>query len=334
MGEPVFLILSSESECGGIERVRGHVRNILNEAGKIVEFKFSTSFPYLSPVETLKMLGYYSICRRIFLMHTAFLQIPFLPKSKSVVFFHGIELQRPKYVRALQHSDSVEAFANTQETAQLARNAGFSGSIQTVFYPGLFTQGKSEAEFHSKAKQSSNPLNLLTVARLSKSDRYKGHRLILQALESVVDKCPDFHWHIVGDGDDKSTLEREMQASRLRGQITTYGFISDEELREMYRQADVFCLPSTDEGQGLVYLEAISSKLPVVALKHGAITELLPDQSSYFASENTASDLSQKLRRAITDSKLRAETAKRAFEHVQNLDIYSRFKTLILEATN
>ena len=69
---------------------------------------------------------------------------------------------------------------------------------------------------------------------------------------------------IAGDGDDRHHLEECAAREGVRDVVRFVGHVPDDELPDLYRAADVFVMPSTGEGFGIVFLQALASGLPVM----------------------------------------------------------------------
>ena len=106
---------------------------------------------------------------------------------------------------------------------------------------------------------------ILTVSRLAALERYKGHDKIIAALPLIRARCPQVLYLIAGEGDDRQRLETLAQQSGVAQLVRFTGPISPQELQGIYGLADVFAMPSTGEGFGIVFLEAAASGLPIVA---------------------------------------------------------------------
>ena len=106
---------------------------------------------------------------------------------------------------------------------------------------------------------------LLTVSRLAAAERYKGHDRVIKALAQLLPVHPDLVYVIAGDGDDRQHLEMLAESEGVREDVRFVGYVSDEELPDLYRAADVFVMPSTGEGFGIVFLQALASGLSVIA---------------------------------------------------------------------
>jgi len=128
------------------------------------------------------------------------------------------------------------------------------------------------------AGHGERPPVVLTVSRLARSDRFKGHFDIARCFGRVLERRPDATWVVVGDGDDLPALRAECRRLGIDGAVTFTGPIGDGELIALYRTAAVFALPSyadadadppVGEGFGLVYAEAGAFGLPIIAATPG-----------------------------------------------------------------
>ncbi|NEQ42619.1 MAG: glycosyltransferase family 4 protein [Leptolyngbya sp. SIOISBB] len=118
---------------------------------------------------------------------------------------------------------------------------------------------------------------ILTVCRLGgESPLYKGYEHIIRVLPQLKEHFPDIQYVLVGKGSDLKRIQQLVQALNLQDNVILTGFVSDEDLPAYYNLCDVFAMPSTGEGFGIVYLEALSSGKPVLAgNQDGAIDPLL-----------------------------------------------------------
>jgi glycosyltransferase involved in cell wall biosynthesis len=116
---------------------------------------------------------------------------------------------------------------------------------------------------------------LLTVGRLSASERYKGVDEVLELMPRLIREIPNLRYVIVGDGDDRGRLKSKAAQLGVRDQVVFAGWVSDQETPDYYRTADAFVMPGRGEGFGIVYLEALACGVPVVASCADASAEVV-----------------------------------------------------------
>lgn len=105
---------------------------------------------------------------------------------------------------------------------------------------------------------------LLTVARLRSSDFYKGVDVTIQALPQIAKIFPNVKYLVVGRGDDRPRLAQLAADLGVAERVIFAGFVPTENLAAYYQLADAFVMPS-QEGFGIVYLEALACGIPVLA---------------------------------------------------------------------
>jgi glycosyltransferase involved in cell wall biosynthesis len=82
---------------------------------------------------------------------------------------------------------------------------------------------------------------------------------------------------VVGTGPELERLRRQADDLALGGRAEFLGHVPFDRLAAEYRRADVFCLPSRQEGFGIVFLEAMAAGLPIVAARAAAVPEVVLD---------------------------------------------------------
>jgi glycosyltransferase involved in cell wall biosynthesis len=88
---------------------------------------------------------------------------------------------------------------------------------------------------------------------------------------------PEAVLRVVGTGPELQRLRRQARDLGLDGRVEFLGHVPFERLAAQYRRADVFCLPSRQEGFGIVFLEAMVAGLPIVAARAAAVPEVVLD---------------------------------------------------------
>lgn len=108
---------------------------------------------------------------------------------------------------------------------------------------------------------------LLTIGRLAASEAYKGHDRVLRCLPELQRRFPRLLYLIAGSGDDQLRLEELAKQLKVAKSARFLGQVANEKLVELYSAADLFVMPSTGEGFGIAFLEAMACGTPALGLK-------------------------------------------------------------------
>ncbi|MEY8239674.1 MAG: glycosyltransferase, partial [Cycloclasticus sp.] len=128
----------------------------------------------------------------------------------------------------------------------------------------------SQAEARARLGLGENDYVFGTIGRLVK---VKGHTFLLKSFAQTLQHVPNAKLVIIGDGGLRDELNMEIEQLGLSGKVVMAGHI--ESAYQLMSALDVFVLPSLEEGFGLVLLEAMVAKLPVVASKVGGIPDVV-----------------------------------------------------------
>lgn len=105
---------------------------------------------------------------------------------------------------------------------------------------------------------------LMTVARLWSGDIYKGVDVTIRAISAIAQVFPEVKYLVIGRGDDQPRLAQLAQDLGVTDRVIFAGFVPTADLVNHYRVADAYIMPS-QEGFGIVYLEAMACGKPVLA---------------------------------------------------------------------
>jgi phosphatidylinositol alpha-1,6-mannosyltransferase len=196
------------------------------------------------------------------------------PSAKQVLMVYGDEVWlRPSTARRWIVSRVIDRIAAVTEfTAQEMRKAYRLEEEQFTILP-CAVDPLADGQLPSTQGQKV----MLTVSRLAINAKAKHIDQVLRAVPAIRKDHPDMEYVIVGDGDLRPQLEQLSADLGLDGYVKFAGWLGDKERDELYSRADLFVLPSTQEGFGIVYLEAWRFGLPVVAGNAGAAPEVVAD---------------------------------------------------------
>jgi phosphatidylinositol alpha-1,6-mannosyltransferase len=141
---------------------------------------------------------------------------------------------------------------------------------------------------------------LLTVSRISLDDRYKGHHRVLAVMADLLREYSDLVYVVAGEGNGMEKLQHLALEQGLADHVKFIGRVSDAQLPDLYRAADVFVMPSTEEGFGIVFLEAMRSGIPVIGGNgDGSMDPLRDGTAGYAVSCENRGELLGAIRSAI-----------------------------------
>jgi glycosyltransferase involved in cell wall biosynthesis len=145
----------------------------------------------------------------------------------------------------------------------------------------------------------------------------KGLPTLLEAAKKVVKERTDTKFLIVGEGPLKAPLSHAIASAGLMGNFRFLGNLSEEQLPQIYNCADVFVLPSIQEGQGIVLLEAMASGVPVVAFDIGGVNEAVCNgETGLLVELGNVKALGQAVLKFLADSMLREQFGRFATKRV------------------
>lgn len=254
-----------------------------------------------------------------------------------LLYFHGEELCYTETSRQLKWMTNrilkqcAVVVVNSENSRAIAiERLGVAGDKLRLMHPGVdherFAPANPDVSIRRRLGWEGR-LVLLSVSRLQKR---KGHEHLIRALPAIRRQFADVLYAIVGDGQERTDLERLVNELKLQECVRFYGEPSEAEMVEYYQQCDIFILPNCQigddvEGFGIVLLEAQACAKPVIAGDTGGtadalelgVTGQLVDPRDRLAITRTVCDL-------IGDSSLRTSmgiAARRMVEREYRWDM-------------
>ncbi|MBI2956825.1 MAG: glycosyltransferase family 4 protein [Acidobacteria bacterium] len=167
---------------------------------------------------------------------------------------------------------------------------------------------------------------LLSVCRLAAAERYKGIDDVLAVLPALRRQFPALRYVIVGEGDDRPRLEEKARELRIADIVTFTGYLSPSALTAHYASCSAFVLPSSGEGFGIVFLEAMAHSKPVVAAHHGGVPEVVLDgETGLLVPWGNREALLQALSRLLSDDAQRERLGAAGRQRLEENFSFERF---------
>ncbi len=192
--------------------------------------------------------------------------------------------------------------ANSQGLKDLALKTNPQQKIE-IIYNGIDTEKFQPLEL-SKISNDIQEKFIITSGASRITSR-KGLKYLLQSVQILSQKYPRVYLEIMGDGDQKSELEKLAQDLKINERVKFFGRIPREKTVQYYQRASVFVLPSFNEGMSNAMLEALATGLPIIATKTGGAEELIMEgKNGFIIKMKNAKDIAQKLEKIIRDNHL------------------------------
>ena len=259
-------------------------------------------------------------------------------RTKIVVIVHilrwladresGEPWQTP-YVRFIEKQMLRSAdliIANSRHTKEEIEGMGLATEAIEVVYPGFDLLDVPERE-----TRSGDQVKLLYVGNW---DPRKGLEILLEAVYRLNN--PDVVLDVVGDDSFYPRYTRRVKKKTLAwglgDRAVFHGRVDRGAIGKFYSEADVFVMPSFYEPFGIVFAEAMSFGLPIIAVNAGGIPELVEDQrNGLLVAPKDACSLAQAIGKLASSAELRREYGRASYEKSKGLNTWEDSFDVILE---
>lgn len=191
---------------------------------------------------------------------------------------------------------------STMTAAELTENFSVPPHKITVAVPGT-------ARPSPWRKVHNDIPKILSVGSLT---RRKGHDILIAALAKVL----DLPWHTTIIGNPRldcaiaDALAEQIKKLKLSDRVTLAG--ESDDLASAYEKADIFALASRYEGYGMVFAEALSYGLPIIACKAGAVPDVVPSDAGILVPVDDVDATASALRSLLSDPLARVRRSEAA----------------------
>jgi glycosyltransferase involved in cell wall biosynthesis len=248
--------------------------------------------------------------------------------AEAVPFEHGFT----RTTMALQarweakHADLVITISQYRKE-RLRELYGVRGEISVV--PELIDLEAWRQLFRvNPAVKQPGEFTVLCVCRFYPRKRLA---LLLRAADWLRRQIPELRVRIVGGGPEAASLLRLWRELKLEPIVTWVGDAPLRELAREYNRADVFCLPSVQEGFGIAFLEAMAAGIPIVAARAAAIPEVV--RHGVLVEPENAEALADGIWRLWRDPVLRASIARQQSADVEEYEMMSVTRRFLHEVS-
>ena len=317
----LFITLGIFQDKGGIGKFNQRVIRVLSNlvsSGEVDEFSVISLWDYQEELEinyqNINIRGLnrnkvktFWVFMRYILSHKyseiLFAHVLFYPlfvisslfsrKSKRILFVHGIDVwDKPTKIKGLIVSNLIDKIISVSNFT-INKMVGSYGIDERKFHLLYNAIDFEESDENLHIYHEPDTFQLLSVSRLCNSSKHKNIDQIIIALPDILKIYPMVRYNIVGDGNWKSELQELSRTLQMNNKITFLGRISEKDLEDQYKTADIFVLPSVGEGFGIVFLEAWNHHLPIITSNQGAAPEIIRDRLEGLCIEPTPDEITK-----------------------------------------
>jgi glycosyltransferase involved in cell wall biosynthesis len=255
-------------------------------------------------------------------------------KARLILSFYGVELRWVKKKMPILRS-FLKWSLNRADLVTCISTHTKDEILELTSKPACIIPFGAGLEITAKEASPASPPEILFVGRLVER---KGVKYLIDAfrlLAQDIDCC----LYIVGDGPEKPNLETQVQKMGLQNKVVLTGQIPEKDLQKRYQSCSVFVLPAiTDskgdtEGLGVVLIEALTYKRPVVASRVGGIVDIVEDgRTGLLVPEKDSQALGHALRKLLSDQKLAQRLAEQGYKYVKEKFAWDKIIGQVLEA--
>ncbi len=355
----LFLALGIYHPEGGIERFNQRVLRVLSETIEetklgnlsVISLRDQTEQP--PPIKWIHFKGYSSkkfgaffgflnelikqkpnllLYGHILFTPLAFFTKLLLPKSKSILFIHGIEAwKKPKLIPNWFYKFSYDQILSVSDYSAKTMSESFHISRNKFYIIGNSIDiNIQDSMIEKKNKLTSKPI-IVSVSRLSKQSKHKNIEKVIYSLPMILAEYPNLKYYIIGEGDWRPELQILVNTLNLQNAVRFFGAINDEEKYRILSQSNLFVLPSTKEGFGIVFLEAWANGLPIIASNKGAAPEIIDNGIDGLCVEPIPSKIADAVLLLLKNPQIMSQMAVKGKAKVINNFSHKIFATKLIE---
>jgi len=227
---------------------------------------------------------------------------------KGLVFFHGWEEKSAQFIlknkllcffMRVTFGKAIKIVVLAKKFSKQLIDMGIDKNqiivISTMFDKNLFD--------NIKKKSNNDEIILLFMSRFVAA---KGIFELLDAFNNIQKNYPDISLNLLGDGPERSAIEKRIAELNLQKNVKLPGYISGHEKAQELINADIFILPSYHgEGCPIALLEAMAAGLPVITTAVGGIPDIISDGENGILLENHTSSAIEKGIKTMLENKIK-----------------------------
>lgn len=259
------------------------------------------------------------------------------PQLKTIAISHGVEVWQPLTAlrrKAFLNADILVAPSRYTIDRLVEVQTAPRTKVRRLPWPlnPDVLKLASCAETLPLPKHFPDGLVVLAVARLALDERYKGVDQLIRSVAQLAPRVPSLQLVVAASGDDLFSHEQLARELGLTDRIRFLTELSPAEIAACYSRCDVFALPSTGEGFGFVFLEAMAFGKAVVGAAVGGVTDIIEHgRNGLLVPPGDLEALTRSLERLLASETLRGSLGRAGADSVRTSFRLETFRSRLEE---
>lgn len=203
----------------------------------------------------------------------------------------------------LRYADRIVTVSDSMTRLLVQQHHVPRGKIRLIHNAVQLDAAGHSEEADVRARHAISP-HAKVVGVIGRLSPEKGQLVFLKAMKIAIQACPDVRALLVGDGEDRASLEQYVRDNGLTDYVVFANYRDD--VTEYYRILDLLVLPSISEGLPNVVLEAMSCGVPILATSVGGVPEILDGTNGALVLPGDSDALAQRMIELLRNDSLRA----------------------------
>lgn len=231
--------------------------------------------------------------------------------AKTILHLHTMKVdnylknQLKSYLFNIAISPADRICVLTAWWKERLRSSGIKKQLTVIPNPLPKHLEKKAQKFQLDTHQLTDTIKIVSMTRIEPG---KGVDVVINAMQFLPNNTQLI---VAGDGSQLPYLIKIVGKLKLSERVTFTGWVYDEGKDSLFNRADVFCLPSSYDSFGMVFLEAMARGIPVVALGYGPIKDVVIDNHTGILIDRPDPKLCADAIRKIVANKKRYECMKK-----------------------
>jgi glycosyltransferase involved in cell wall biosynthesis len=213
--------------------------------------------------------------------------------------------------------------ANSVATRERLAAEGIPRAKVTIVHEGVDVERIMRMPAANVHAEFYLPTHAPVVGNVAALVPQKGHHHLIEAAALVIREVPDARFVIVGDGELREVLERQIRDKHLERHIFLAGFRANA--RELTKGFDIFALSSIVEGMSAALIDAMAASKPAVATAAGAVPEVMVDgETGFLVPPRADGEMAARLVTLLKDPGLRSRMGAAGLARVREMFTVAR----------